>query len=288
MFSNVFVRPRSDRGAPVRAGGLVAALTLASVLSGVVLSPSVAHAQMQPNVVGGKPAPEGAWPGVVGILYAGEPDNFWAQYCGGTLIGKRHVLTAAHCVDGSYVEDIEVLVGTQDLQSGGRRVAVKGYVMHPKYDPSIIDFDVAVIELARAVRDIEPVKFASSAAEETAAAPVGSKAMVVGWGLMEDSYPTVLMQAKLPIVDHGDCEAIYDELAYPITSRMLCAGSPRHTKASCYGDSGGPLWGKAEDGTYSVQVGVVSWGIPCAYAGYPDVFSRLAKLGKWVKAQMAD
>jgi len=271
-----------------RASRTVSALAAAAMVSAGVVSPSLSYAQAQPDVIGGKPAAGGAWPGVVGILYAPEPDNYLAQFCGGTLIGKRHVLTAAHCVDGMFAEDIEVLVGTQDLNSGGRRVAARGYVQHPKYDPSIIDFDVAVIELDKAVRDIEPVKFVTSGAQETAAAPVGSKAMVVGWGLTEDGYATVLMQAKLPIVDHADCVDIYDELAYPITSRMLCAGSPRHAKAACYGDSGGPLWGKAEDGTYSVQVGVVSWGIPCAYPGYPDVFSRLARLGKWVKEQMAD
>lgn len=46
------------------------------------------------------------------------------------------------------------------------------------------------------------------------------------------------------------------------------------------GDSGGPL----VENEY--QVGVVSWGIPCA-KGKPDVFTRVYSYLDWIKEHMS-
>ncbi|KAK9674682.1 Trypsin, partial [Popillia japonica] len=50
-------------------------------------------------------------------------------------------------------------------------------------------------------------------------------------------------------------------------------------EGACHGDSGGPL--VYED----YQVGVVSWGIPCA-KGRPDVFTRVYTYRKWIEENM--
>ena len=46
------------------------------------------------------------------------------------------------------------------------------------------------------------------------------------------------------------------------------------------GDSGSFLICQAGD-TY-VQVGVVSWGIGCASAGYPGVYANVMELAEWI------
>ena len=65
------------------------------------------------------------------------------------MIAPRWVLTAAHCVDGDDPDDIEVLVGTHDLEKGGRRVEVKRILMHEGYSNAPAGNDIALIELAR-------------------------------------------------------------------------------------------------------------------------------------------
>merc|ERR1712172_91845 len=55
-----------------------------------------------------------------------------------------------------------------------------------------------------------------------------------------------------------------------ITKHMLCASEPN--KDSCSGDSGGPLF--ICRGTCT-QIGIVSWGIGCAKAQYPGVYTRV-------------
>lgn len=47
------------------------------------------------------------------------------------------------------------------------------------------------------------------------------------------------------------------------------------------GDSGGPLVNDDE------QVGVVSWGIPCA-KGEPDVFTRVYSYLTWINSNMKE
>jgi trypsin len=57
---------------------------------------------------------------------------------------------------------------------------------------------------------------------------------------------------------------------------MICAGVPGGGKDACQGDSGGPLV------VGSQLVGIVSWGVGCALANYPGVYSSVASLRTFI------
>jgi secreted trypsin-like serine protease len=245
------------------------------------------------EIVGGKTAPDGKWPWQVALLWSNEPDNWYAQFCGGTLVDEHFVVTAAHCVtegNGRVTRrsQIEVLTGTQSLANngGGVRRRVAQIVRHPNYNDNRADYDVAVIKLRTAATGIKTARLLTRAQEADLAA-TGDLSFVTGWGdLGSGSFPTRLMQVQVPIVSHNDCNDA-NSYAGQITSRMICAGMPAGGKDSCQGDSGGPLIVRDSQGRWQVLAGIVSWGEGCALPGFFGVYSRVAMLGAWVRQTMA-
>ena len=49
------------------------------------------------------------------------------------------------------------------------------------------------------------------------------------------------------------------------------------------GDSGGPMACRHSQSGLWDLVGVTSWGIGCADAGYPDVLARVSRFQNWIR-----
>jgi secreted trypsin-like serine protease len=241
----------------------------------------------QPLVVDGKRARPGEWPFAVALVSKGDPDNYAAQFCGGSLIDSDHVLTAAHCVDHTNPGLIQVLVGTHSLVSGGRRVDVTRITMHPDYALTpFLQADVAVLRLGEGVTDITPVAYAASQAADNAVSPDNTKTTVMGWGALEwnKDGPQVMHEAKLRRNTVAECNAL-SFYAGRLTDNNVCAGDLQAPgKSACYGDSGGPLIGKDDKGT-PVQIGVVSGG-PGVCGEVPGYFARVGSYAPWITAQL--
>ena len=68
---------------------------------------------------------------------------------------------------------------------------------------------------------------------------------------------------------------------------MICADAEEPGKSTCFGDSGGPLAVKGEDGKYSL-IGIVSFGDvdeegTCSTVGWPNVFTRVTAFIQWIE-----
>jgi uncharacterized protein YecT (DUF1311 family) len=243
-----------------------------------------------PPIIGGNPAKPGRWPFQVALLSANVAKNLDAQYCGGSLIAPRYVLTAAHCVDFlKRASQIQVLTGTQSLAIGGIRQDVAVFKVHPKWQPKTSDFDIAVVTLKHAVSGIAPVAMIARAQESQFSAP-GTAAFVTGWGDIKPGsgtdYPSKLYEVQVPLVARAVCNGP-DSYDGDITARMLCAGLQQGGKDSCQGDSGGPLLVADANGKFRLQAGIVSWGNGCAKPNFYGVYSRLAVLSSWANTVVA-
>ncbi|KAK1894736.1 Serine protease hepsin [Dissostichus eleginoides] len=117
----------------------------------------------------------------------------------------------------------------------------------------------------------------------------GQMGTVTGWGNI-DYYgiqADILQEANIPIISDAVCNGpdYYDN---QITTSMFCAGYEKGGTDACQGDSGGPL--VAEDCFSKSRryrlMGVVSWGIGCALAKKPGVYTRVSRFLPWMSTAM--
>jgi uncharacterized repeat protein (TIGR01451 family) len=246
------------------------------------------------TIIGGIAAKPGAWPWQVALVFAPEPDPFLGQYCGGTLLSDRWVLTAAHCVEGLLPELVDVVVGIHDLASGqGQRIGVRQFVIHPSYRPELefVTGDVALLRLAEPAQltgtigvrgSVVPITLAP--AELTAPETI---ATVIGWGdrtNRQGDYPDELHQVTVPLVAKSVCDAAYQQFGYPpgtIADDHLCAGYVEGGKDACAGDSGGPLMVRDAQGVWK-QIGIVSSGYECALPEGYGIYTSVPFYTDWI------
>lgn len=229
---------------------------------------------------------------VIGGSDADIADFPWQVYfsagnyqCGGSIISKRWVLTAAHCTLDGEGEPIiagrmKVKVGTSTpFRDSGKWYYVKSYTIHESYNKTSYENDIAVLELYNEI-DFENAQIIELIDEDdldSGATDPGVQAVVSGWGLTSvdpEKSPNILQEAVLPIVSNATASEIWGSL--PQT--MLMAGYVDGTKDACSGDSGGPL--VVDVNGKKKLAGVVSWGSgECNTYG---AFTRVSSYLEWI------
>jgi secreted trypsin-like serine protease len=257
---------------------------------------NVTESQVDPRIVGGTNAVNGAYPFMVAMLNASAADPNKGQFCGGSLIAPHWVLTAAHCIVQSadvngtptsfrLPSSVDAMLGSNRLENPVTRIRAAQILVHPNYNANTQDYDMALVKLTSdsSQETVQPLL-----PSEVVLAGTGASAKVIGWGdqaYLSGNYPIDLKEANVPIVDPGTCNTNYKNQG-GITARMICAGFAKGGIDSCQGDSGGPLL--VSSGLTGVwrQAGVVSFGEECALPNYPGVYSRASEFNSYLEAQL--
>ena len=244
--------------------------------------------QYSGKILGGIESKSGDWPWVAALLSSREPDMYQAQYCSGVLIDDTWILTAAHCVYRLTANEVDVAVGVFDLSSFmGSRIPVKNIRVHPQYNSTNSQNDIALLELRQPSYEPTIPLFSGESKEGVPPSMTGQMTTAIGWGMANKPsfwyYPEKLRQVNLPVVSDSYCNNIYST---PLISSQICAGY-LEGKDVCNADSGGPIVSKV-DGTW-VHIGLVSYGTPCAdYFGWYGVYTRTSKYIDFIKQYVPD
>ncbi|XP_048507783.1 chymotrypsin-2-like isoform X2 [Athalia rosae] len=221
--------------------------------------------QDEVKIVGGIPAKAGQFPYQVSLR---TKDN--KHFCGGSILNERWILTAAHCLAGSNDDSVAVVVGTTTLDSGGDSYKSLKVIPHPDYSQFLIRDDIGLIEVEKPIvygDNVKPVVLPTEDFNKT-----DYPAVLSGWGTLSypGKTPNELQHITLSVIDQNECL----NTSFRVTNSNICTLNKKG-EGACHGDSGGPLH---SDG---VQIGVVSWGTPCA-RGKPDVFTRVFSYRDWI------
>jgi hypothetical protein len=169
--------------------------------------------------------------------------------CTATLVGKKTVLTAAHCVwtGGSY-----------SFKVAGSKYSGKA-VRHPSYGGFNLSNDIALIRLTQAP-PVTPTPISN------AAPAVGDEVVLVGFGVTSEYGK-----------DGGIKRMAKNTIAKVTKTTIVFYGSGGDIGNTCYGDSGGPAFSTING--HFVVVGVTSRG---DYCGKDGVDTRVDTFRDWV------
>ncbi len=223
---------------------------------------------------------------VVSIGHKGLSHALGGHFCGGSKIGKRWVLTAAHCVvkrDGSSTavsdpKKIQIRTGYQ-LNEGGTIYQAKRIIIHPNFSQTAFNTlinDLALVETNENIHSISDIFIVKPVDMHY----ISDNVIVLGWGKPGSRLNYLserLRYLTLKKVNVAECGEKY----YPglIDNKMICALG--NGADACQGDSGGPLLALDKNGN-PFLVGVVSWGDQCGATLKPGIYAHLPSYYGWI------
>ncbi|XP_037732176.1 chymotrypsin-2-like [Drosophila subpulchrella] len=204
--------------------------------------------------------------------------------CGGSIISKQFVMTAAHCTAGRKASDLSVQYGVTTISASGPNVVgVKKIIQHADYNPyNNYANDISLLMVEEPFEfdgvTVAPVQL-PDLAYATPQTDAGGEGVLVGWGLNETGgyIQNTLQEVGLKIYSDEECTARHEGSTDP--RYHICGGVDEGGKGQCSGDSGGPLIYNGQ------QVGIVSWSIkPCTVAPYPGVYCKVSQYVDWIRS----
>lgn len=240
------------------------------------------------RIRGGKLAKEGAHPWIARLIKSGTKDDV---ACGGSIISRDFVLTAAHC---AHLTE-KIVIGDYNrtkLDKFENIVSIKDKYVHPRYDSYGYGYDLALLKLAEPIewnRFVRPICLPDLGSD----LKLMTNLTVAGFGFTEKidkntgKEANALMVANIPLVSEEVCHEQWpDGHEFDI---MYCAG--KHKKDgklesdACDGDSGGPA---------SIQVknrwtvfGVVAFGDSLCQWGY-GAYTKVPYFLDWIRETVTE
>jgi secreted trypsin-like serine protease len=265
-----------------------------------------------PRIVGGTDIDISLAPYQVALIDATAANDRDGQFCGGSILSKRIIVTAAHCFDAvPEVDSLRILAGSPTLSDEDQLadLEVSAVTLHPDWDAEAYEanaptfnyaHDIAIIELA------VPLTFQAGTIEAISlpSSDIGAdiEAFISGWGYTgyknnqndpvdsnEDELivplPTELQGATVFTGTDAICSSSIG--AKFESAFMLCAGDfsdavdeEFYAQDTCSGDSGGPL--ALTTGETNILAGITSWGVGCAWQ-QPGVYTKVSNYVAWIK-----
>ncbi|XP_022375408.1 serine protease 52-like [Enhydra lutris kenyoni] len=229
------------------------------------------------EIVGGEPADITDFPWQVSILHRRR------HICGGSILSRWWILTAAHCFINRHKSDLEIIHSERSTGTKkSKRMKVDKLITHPYFDSWLLDNDIALLLLKSPLKlDAKKVPICLS---EVTDIESWRNCWVTGWGITVPmkSMSQQLNKVSLDLVKWETCSSVM----YVLTRNMLCARNAEEGKDACQGDSGGPLvCQKKNNESIWYQLGIVSWGEGCGQKEKPGVYTKVSNYLLWIDTE---
>ena len=178
------------------------------------------------RIFGGFETPVDAFPWVVSLRFFNPPgQSAPVPLCAGSILSEIFVLTAASCFSGAeaLTEFFSIQAGVHDrtnVNASNEQIrSITHVIVHPKYNASRLLNDLAL------VRVFPPFNFTPSNVASLSLTNVtnlnGSDLIAVGWGILNQSNPTVGATGLHQVTVQEDWQCTAEKAIDPNT--QLCA-----------------------------------------------------------------
>nr|AFM77756.1 trypsin-like serine protease 8 [Ostrinia nubilalis] len=254
-------------------------MRVSSVLSLLIVGLAAVSAAPSTRIIGGSAATIAAYPEMASLLYSATNSGH-RQLCGGTILNRRVILTAAYCTLGSGMNRWRTRVGSALANSGGTVVNTQQIIAHPQYNQFTRDNDISLIRTLANLPSNNNV-IPGSISGPNYVLPDNSPVIAVGWGRINQigQVTEQLQQVQMWTVNLNVCRQRYAMANLAVTDNMLCAGwLDVGGRDQCNGDEGGPVFHGR------VVVGITSWRIGCGSPQFPGVNTRVSNYATWISS----
>lgn len=242
----------------------------------------------------------GEFPWMVAILRTNGDSTGSTVICGGSLLSRFVVLTAAHCIYNIDINTLRVragdfvINGETDERIPHQERPVSSIVTHSNYSRKVLHNDLALISVNDPFTFEDHVAPACTPAADRIYANPNSydsqNCLVTGWTRNTDNtVQNKLRRVPASVMLPENCENSLRETrlgrSFKLHPSFLCA---KEQESVCKGHGGGPLVcaSRSNPNKY-VQVGVVSWGIGCD-SNLPGVYASLETNAQWLRTEFSN
>ncbi|XP_011205096.2 chymotrypsin-2-like isoform X6 [Bactrocera dorsalis] len=245
---------------------LLIIFAVVTIFSAIDANESTILDRPQIRIYGGQNAAEGQFPYQVLVTRA---DDGYITVCGGAIISRNYVLTAAHCVNGYSPWDYSIRAGTVEFNSGGVEIQVADVKIHPQYSDS--NYDIALLRLSSPLSFNDKIKPVSLACTDF---PDGTPVIITGWGgVSSGGLADQLQYNTVYTLNHDSCVERLNTLDDSMRCLDKSAGN-----GICGGDSGGPAVANG------VLIGISSFGVNGCDSSLPNGFTDVVYTRDWICA----